>query len=77
MGVMPDTVKVIAVFVIAGVGAFDIVNLLLKLVFLCGIIIFRRHKVAVLRRVGSPKYAVHQAGVHGAARGKPRRYHDE
>ena len=30
--VMPDTVKVIAVFVIAGVGAFDIVNLLLKLV---------------------------------------------
>ena len=33
MGVMPDTVKVIAVFVIAGVGAFDIVNLLLKLVF--------------------------------------------
>mgnify|MGYP006994273332 CR=1 FL=1 len=23
MGVMPDTVKVIAVFVIAGVGAFD------------------------------------------------------
>ena len=34
MGVMPDTVKVIAVFVIAGVGAFDIVNLLLKLVFL-------------------------------------------
>ena len=36
MGVMPDTVKVIAVFVIAGVGAFDIVNLLLKLVFLSG-----------------------------------------
>ena len=54
MGVMPDTVKVIAVFVIAGVGAFDIVNLLLKLVFLCGVIVLRRHKVAVLRRVGSP-----------------------
>ena len=68
MGVMPDTVKVIAVFVIARIVALDIVNPLLKLVFLCGVIVLRRHKVAVLRRVGSPDNAVHQAGEHRTAR---------
>ena len=51
---MPDSVKVITVFIIAGVGAFDIVNFLLQLIFHCGIALFRCHKVAVLRRVGSP-----------------------
>ena len=54
MWVMPDSVKVITVFIIAGVGAFDIVNFLLQLIFHCSIALFRCHKVAVLRRVGSP-----------------------
>ena len=51
---MPDSVKVIAVFIIAGVGTFDIVNFLLQLIFHCGIALFRCHKVTVLGRVGSP-----------------------
>ena len=51
---MPDSVKVIAVFIIAAVGGFDIVNFLLQLIFHCGIALFRCHKVAVLGRVGSP-----------------------
>ena len=48
MGVMPDCVKVVAVFIIAGVGALDIVYLALQLIFHSGIIVFHRHKVAVL-----------------------------
>ena len=51
---MPDSVKVIAVFIIAAVGGFDIVNLTLQFVFHCSIALFRCHKVAVLGRVGSP-----------------------
>ena len=49
-----DSVKVITVFIIAGVGAFDSVNFLLQLIFHCSIALFRCHKVAVLGRVGSP-----------------------
>ena len=45
-------------------GAFDIVNLLLKLVFLCGVIIFRRHKVAVLRRVVSELLTAEQLEMY-------------
>ena len=48
MGVMPDCVKVVAVFIIAGVGALDIVYLALQFIFHSGIIVFYRHKVAVL-----------------------------
>ena len=40
MGVMPDTVKVVTVFIIAGVVALDIVNLALQLRFQCRIVIF-------------------------------------
>ncbi len=40
MGVMPDTVKVIAVFVIAGVVALDIVNPALQVRFQCRIVVF-------------------------------------
>ena len=40
MGVMPDTVKVIAVLVIAGVVTLDIVNLALQLRFQCRIVVF-------------------------------------
>ena len=58
MGVMPDIRKVIAVFVIAAVGTFDIVNLPLQLAFQSGIGIFHFHKVAVLGRVGRSKNAV-------------------
>ena len=36
------------------VGAFNIVNFLLQLIFHCSIALFRCHKVAVLGRVGSP-----------------------
>ena len=58
MGVMPDICKVIAVFVIAAVGALDIVNLPLQLAFQSGIGIFHFHKVAVLGRIGRSKHAV-------------------
>ena len=68
---MPDTVKVVAVFIIAGVGAFDIVNLTLQPVFQCGIVVFNCHKVAVLGCVGSAKHPVCQARKHSPARGQP------
>ena len=77
MRVMPDIVKVVAVFIIAGIVALDIVNPLLKLGFLCGVVVFRCHKVAVLRRVRRSKNAVHHAGEHSPAGRKSRRYHDE
>ena len=67
---MPDTVKVIAVFIIAGVSAFDSVNFTLQPVFQCGIVVFNRHKVAVLGRVGRAKHPVSQAGKHSPARGQ-------
>lgn len=41
MRVMSDIVKVVAVFIIARIVALDIVNPLLKLCFLCRIVIFR------------------------------------
>ena len=55
---MPDICKVIAVLVIAGVGAFDSVNLVLQPAFQSGIGIFHFHKVAVLGRIRRSKYAV-------------------
>ena len=58
MGVMPDIVKVVAVFVVAGIFAFDIVNPALQRIFQRPVAFFRRHKVAVLRRVGRSKNAV-------------------
>ena len=77
MGVMPDSVKVVAVFIVAGVGVFDVVNLGLQLVFHSGVVVFHRHKVAVLRRVGSPHNAVDRAGKHRGTRGQPRKNDDE
>ena len=71
VGVMPDTVKVVAVFIIAGVGAFDIVNLTLQGIFHSGVVLFRCHKVAVLGRVGRAKHPVCQARKHSPARGQP------
>ena len=68
---MPDTVKVVTVFIIAGVGAFDIVNLTLQPVFQCSIVVFNCHEVAVLGRVGRAKHAVCQARKHSPARGQP------
>ena len=58
MGVMPDIVKVIAVFIIAGIIAFDIVYLPLQVRFHSSVVVFRRHKVAVLGRVGRAKHPV-------------------
>ena len=58
MGVMPDICKVIAVLVIAGVGAFDSVNLVLQPALQSGIGIFHFHKVAVLGGIRRSKHAV-------------------
>ena len=58
MGVMPDIIKVIAVFVIARIITLDIVNPLLQLRFHSRIVVFDCHKVAVLGRVGSSDHAV-------------------
>ena len=76
MGVMPDSIKVVTVFIIAGVGAFDSVNLALQPIFHSGIVVFHRHKVAVLRRVGRSDNAVHAAGKHSRTRGQPCKHKD-
>ena len=77
MGVMPDSVKVVAVFIVAGVGAFDVVNLGLQLVFHSGVVVFHRYKIAVLRCIGSSHNAVDRAGKHRGTRGQPCKNHDE
>ena len=74
---MPAIIKVIAVFIITGIITLDIVNPLLKLVFLCGVIVLRRHKVAVLGRVGRSKYAVHQPGKQRGTGRHPGCCHNE
>ena len=77
MGIMPDIIKVIAVFIIAGIITLDIVNPLLQLIFHSGIVIFNCHKVAVLGRVGSSKYAVHQPGKQRGTGRHPGCCHNE
>ena len=62
-----ETGKINTSFVIAGIIALDRINPLLKLVLLCGVVVFRRHKVAVLRCVGRSKNAICQAGEHSPA----------
>lgn len=51
-----------------GIIAFDSVNLASQPVFHSGIIVFHRHKVAVLGRVGSPHHAVNRP-ADASARG--------
>ena len=74
---MPDIIKVIAVFIIAGIITLDIVNPLLQLIFHSGIVIFNCHKVAVLGRVGRSKYAVHQPGKQRGTGRHPGCCHNE
>ena len=58
MGVMADHIQVVAVFVITGVTAFNIVDLSLQLSFLGRIISFHRQHFRVIGGIGS-------AGDHG------------
>ena len=48
MGVMPDHIQVITVFVIPGMAAFDIVDLSLQRRFLGGIVSLHRHQFRVI-----------------------------
>ena len=77
MGVMPDIVKVIAVLVIAGIIPFDIVYLPLQVRFHSSVVVFRRHKVAVLGRIRSAKNAIQYPRKHRRAGRYPGGNHNE
>lgn len=62
VGIVENVVKVIAVLVVARIGAFDVVYLALQRSFLSGITVFHRHKVAVLRSIGRTQHPVYGAG---------------
>ena len=67
IGVVADLRQVVAVLVIAGVGAFDIAYLVIEGSLQSGIVRICSDDVSVLCRVGGPQHRVPAPGEHGGA----------
>ena len=71
MGVMPDHIQVITVFVISRMAAFDVVDFGLQRRFLGSVVRLHRHQLRVIRRIGgagngrTDALRHHGAGGHG------------
>ena len=71
MGVMPDHIQVITVFVISRMADLNVVDLSLQRRFLGGVIGLHRHQLQVIRRIGragngrTNALRHHGAGGHG------------
>ena len=78
IGVVADLRQVVAVLVIAGVGAFDIAYLVVQGSLHSGVVRICPGDVSILRRVGGPQHRVPAPGEHGGAGGEhPGDEHDE